>query len=191
MAPRTKQEWRRRAADVRASIEIDHDAHRAPVAEFLAGRHTGGPARWVLAYHAMDGEVDLSPLLDRSELGPFAVTRTPDSGSLLTVHPVGSPVERHRYGFDQPIAGAPTVDLDDVGVVLVPGVAFDRLGTRLGHGVGYYDRLLSRLRPDTALVGMTAGYIVAELPADPHDVPMTHLAGEFGVHPVPLAEPEG
>ncbi len=77
----------------------------------------------------------------------------------------------------------------DIAVVLVPGLAFDRLGTRLGHGAGYYDRLLARMPPGIPLVGVTGGYVVAELPAEPHDIVMTHLVGPFGVLSTPLGEP--
>ncbi len=189
---RDKAEWRRRAKQARAALSIDHDRHCQVLAEFLA-IHPGT----VLIYDAMDGEVDVGSLTERPGLGPFAVTRTPEIGSTLTIHPHGGPVERHRYGFEQPVADAPIIEDGDIAVVLVPGLAFDRLGNRLGRGRGYYDRLLARLaklgegagRPK--MVGMTAGYVVAELPTDAYDVAMTHLCGEFGVLPVPLAEPEG
>jgi 5-formyltetrahydrofolate cyclo-ligase len=78
-----------------------------------------------------------------------------------------------------------------IDAVVVPGLAFDRLGNRLGHGAGYYDRLLARVRPGIPLVGVTGGYVVAELPTEDHDVAMTHLCGPFGVLGVPLPDPEG
>lgn len=134
----------------------------------------------VLAYRALPGEVDLDPLIDE-EPARFALTRTPEEGE-LTLHPASSPTERHRYGFEQPIAAAAAVPADDVAVVLVPGLAFDRRGGRLGRGRGHYDRLLARFDPATALVGVTTEAAVIELvPVEPHDVAMTHLATERGV----------
>ena len=187
MAMLTKADWRRRAIQARSRISADNAWHCDGLARFLESedRATG----WVVGYRAMAAEIDLSSLFARPELGPFALTRTPDSGADLTVHPLDSPSERHRYGFEQPVAGAPQLADSDVAVVLVPGLAFDRLGGRLGRGKGYYDRLLARLLPTTVLIGITGGYIVAELPTDGHDVAMTHLSGEFGVAPVPLDEP--
>lgn len=183
----TKADWRRRATQARAAITIDSKHHCEGLARFLlSGSVQPG---WIIGYQAMRGEVDLNPLFTRPDIGPFGVTRTPDDGSALTVHPLDSPMERHRFGFDQPVAEAPVIDADRVAAVLVPGLAFDRMGGRLGRGKGYYDRLLARLKPDTVLVGITGGYIVAELPIDAHDIAMTHLAGEFGVAPVPLDEP--
>ena len=80
--------------------------------------------------------------------------------------------------------GAP-VDPAALDVLLVPGRAFDRRGIRLGRGGGHYDRILPRLRPGVPAVGVTVEErIVPRLPAEPHDVPMTHLATESGVRAV-------
>ena len=187
---RDKAAWRQRAKQARAGLTIDHARHCDALARFLA-THPGT----VLLYDSMEGEVDVGSLADRPGLGPFALTRTPETGSVLTLHPLDGPVERHPYGFDQPVADAPVVSDAEIAVVLVPGLAFDRLGNRLGWGRGYYDRLLARLQerpgPSPVFVGVTADYVVAELPVDDHDVTMTHLCGRFGVMTVPLAEPEG
>ena len=187
----TKADWRARARTARRRLTVDAETHRTGLAEFLTSPDR--PEGWVVVYEAMGDELDLAPLVARDELGPFALTRTPapDEGRDLTVHPFDSDREQHPYGFSQPVAGAPAVTDADIGVVLVPGLAFDRLGARLGRGQGYYDRLLARLGPRAARIGITGGYIVAELPAEPHDIPMTHLAGAFGVAPVPLDEPVG
>lgn len=187
----TKAEWRTRARAVRAALPLDDPRHVEGLARFLSGpdRRPG----WVVGYQAMPGEIALDRLLTQPGIGPFALVRTPDEGLDLTVHPAGSALEHHRYGFDQPAAGSPLVADDEIAVVLVPGLAFDRRGARLGHGKGYYDRFLARLASvgRARFVGVTGGYIVAELPTESHDVLMTHLAGTFGVVPVPLPEPTG
>ncbi len=188
----TKAEWRARARRARPALPMDDPRHVEGLARFLAG--PGREPGWVVGYRAMAGEVALERLFLRADLGPFALVRTPGGGGLeLTVHPAGSATERHRYGFDQPAAGSPLVPDAEIAVVLVPGLAFDRGGARLGHGKGYYDRFLSRLAAigRARFVGVTGGYVVAELPTEPHDVVMTHLAGTFGVVPVPLPEPAG
>ncbi len=194
MGPPSKTDWRRRATEARTRLTLDDERHREALATFLAARRAErderGAVGWVVAYRAIAGELDVGPLCDDAGLGPFALTRTPDIGLDLTLHPWASPLERHRYGFDQPVADAPLVADADVSIVLVPGLAFDRRGARLGRGVGFYDRFLARLDPSVVLVGVTAGYLVAELPTEPHDVAMTHLCGEFGVLPTPLDEPE-
>lgn len=181
-----KRWWRREAASARAGIDPDPAGHRRVLGPFL--ERAVPPGRWVVVFDALPGEVDLRPLVeDHPDPGSrYALTRTPDRGRVLTVHRWDGPRERHRYGYEQPVAGAPTVDDLDIGAVLVPGLAFDRQGTRLGRGAGYYDRFLARLDPAVLRVGITGGYIVDELPSAPHDVAMTHLATADGVLTVPL-----
>jgi 5-formyltetrahydrofolate cyclo-ligase len=58
-------------------------------------------------------------------------------------------------------------------VVLVPGVAFDRTGHRLGHGQGYFDRFLDTLPADIPVIGLCFDFqLVAALPHEPHDHPV-------------------
>lgn len=132
----------------------------------------------LLVFSAMPGEPDLSSL---EHSGPLFLTRTPKDGP-LTVHDGRAPRERHRWGYTQPRAGTPQRDPREVDVALVPGVAFSSDGARLGHGKGYYDRLLAELRPDAARMGVTFdALVVPALPTTPHDVPMTHLVTETGI----------
>ena len=178
----SKASWRAWARRQRAATVIDQAGHQAALRRFLASPRR--PEGWVVAYRALGDEVSLEPLLDRPELGPFALTRTPERGLTLTLHPAGGRSETHRYGFAQPTADAPVIDDREVAVVLVPGLLFDRSGGRLGRGAGYYDRFLARLGPGVALVGVTGGLVVERLPTDEHDVAMTHLADSRGVRPV-------
>ena len=138
-------------------------------------------AAYVLTFLPMAGEIDLDPLLHQYRC---AVTRTWPHGR-LTVHRADVDMERHRWGYLQPVADAPELLLDEIGAVLVPGVLFARRGGRLGHGAGYYDRLLPRLHAGAILIGVTTeDRLVDQLPTDAHDVRMTHLATEKGIRPV-------
>ena len=151
------------------------------IVDWFAG--AGLPAGSVVMYLPLPDEIDVTPIPDRVSRR-FAVTRTPPSGP-LTLHPVDAPRERHRFGFEQPVATAPRVDPSTVAVVLTPGLAFGPDGERLGRGGGYYDRFLLTVPEGTARVGVTVSALVVEgLPTDSHDVPMTHLATETGVRPV-------
>lgn len=67
-------------------------------------------------------------------------------------------------------------------LVVVPGVAFDREGRRLGHGFGYYDRFLATLPAGVTRVGLAfAHQVVPEVPVDAWDVPVHALVTEEGV----------
>lgn len=176
-----KAAWRRWARDGRSG-PVDGAVVVAGLVPLL---RTVAP-RWVVTYRALPHEVDLAALEAHPEVGPLALTRTPARGRDLSLHVLSEDLERHRWGFDQPGADAVPVAEVDVGAVLVPGLAFDRRGHRLGHGLGYYDRFLARLPAGALRIGVIASDRVVEaLPADPHDVAMTHLATELGVRPCP------
>ena len=87
------------------------------------------------------------------------------------------------YGIPEPprLPGRPA-RVDGFDLVLVPGVAFDRKGNRLGQGLGYYDRFLARLPGDVLRVGLAySDQVVPEVPVDEWDVPLHALATEEGV----------
>ncbi len=137
----------------------------------------------VLAYLPMGDEVDLRALIGARPDVRWAVTRTPDEGP-LTVHELGEELEVHRLGYAQPRAGSPEIHPADLDVALVPGLAFDRAGGRLGRGRGYYDVLLAAAGDGLTTVGVTADALVVEaLPVLAHDVRMGWLATEAGVQP--------
>ncbi len=175
-----KEDWRRWARRVRRSgvPEGLSSAAASGIAGWLSG--AGAPAGMVVLYLPLPDEVDVTPVTAETAR-VYAVTRTPSHGP-LTLHPADSPLEKHHYGFRQPVASAPVLSPDRVGVVLVPGLLFDRRGGRLGRGKGYYDRFLAALPADALRVGVALEHLVIEsLPTEPHDVPMTHLATENGV----------
>lgn len=179
-----KTAWRLWAKARRAALE--REALSARVVAALLEWPPYQQAEHVLAYAAFGSELELDALYaDPGKV--FYLTRA--SRAELSVHPLAGGLERHRYGFWQPAAGALPVSPEQIDLALVPGLAFDRAGERLGYGQGFYDRLLPRLRPAAPRVGVVAGaLIVPRLPSAPHDVPMTHLASEDGVRPCPLDE---
>ncbi len=177
-----KADLRERAQANRVGLEVDSDRVCRGLAHFIVGLRPG----WIVLFDAMAGEPDLASLLEADLGRDFALTRTPDEGRVLSVHPVRAPREVHRFGYSQPVADAPIVADGDIAAVCVPALAFDRHGGRLGFGAGFYDRFLARLAPGVVRIGVTNGFIVDRIPSEPHDIPMTHLAGEFGVVALPL-----
>lgn len=81
-----------------------------------------------------------------------------------------------RWGLlEPPQPWLPPSALADAAVVLVPALAVDRRGVRLGRGRGFYDRSLGGRDPHARLIAVVRdAELLDELPADPHDVPMTH-----------------
>lgn len=88
-----------------------------------------------------------------------------------------------KYGLKMPLRDKITaVAPDAIDVIVVPGVAFDRSGNRLGMGAGYYDRFFPKTRCGV-LLGLAWGFqVVAEVPGEVHDVRMQYLLTEEGFH---------
>jgi 5-formyltetrahydrofolate cyclo-ligase len=84
---------------------------------------------------------------------------------------------RGRWGLLEPVEPwLPASALAEAGVVLVPALAVDHHGVRLGRGRGFYDRSLAFRNLQARLIAMVRDEeLVDELPSEPHDVPMTHV----------------
>jgi 5-formyltetrahydrofolate cyclo-ligase len=103
-----------------------------------------------------------------------------------TIVPVGyrsgDPVKPSSFGALEPAAGEP-VGPEEIDVVVVPGLAFDRRGHRVGYGGGFYDRFLGRLRPDALTVGICFSVqVVDEVPHGRGDRPVDLVVTEQGLN---------
>jgi 5-formyltetrahydrofolate cyclo-ligase len=79
---------------------------------------------------------------------------------------------------------AKKIDVEELDLVMVPGVAFDARGARMGHGMGYYDKLLEHARPDAPLIALAFEcQLFPEIPTDAHDVYMDKIITEKRVIP--------
>ncbi|GMR02033.1 MAG: hypothetical protein BMS9Abin20_0359 [Acidimicrobiia bacterium] len=168
-----KGEWRRWAAG------FDRSGSSEPVAAQLL---QWPPLHGVVAtYLAMATEIDLGVLLelDRCRIG---VPRIETSGMMTIRAFRPDRLETHPMGFEQPVEASQRIPPEDIDIVLVPGLAFDRRGGRLGHGKGFYDSLLAQLPASTARIGITTdASIVGALPTDDHDQPVDWIATESGI----------
>ncbi len=82
------------------------------------------------------------------------------------------------YGILEP-AGEAFVNFDTIDLAIIPGMAFDAEGNRLGRGKGFYDRLLPKLK--ATKIGICFGFqVAAHLPIDPYDFPMDEVYTEEG-----------
>lgn len=150
-------------------------------------------AEHVLAYASFGSELTTDGLLRRvleDGKGLFLPRVDRDEGK-LHIHRVEDPardLEPGAWGIREPRSGlgAP-VDPGVVDFALVPGVAFDRHGWRLGYGGGFYDALISgTLRRGLALVsGAFACQVVEKVPRDEDDAPVELVITESGRYPDP------
>ncbi len=75
------------------------------------------------------------------------------------------------------------LEIGQIDLAVVPGVAFDARGSRLGHGLGYYDKLLAEARPETSRVALAFEcQMFPALPTAEHDVPVDVIITERTVY---------
>ncbi len=185
-----KQAWRAHARAIRRALAADAPRHAALSAAVQA-RVLQSPL-WrahdiVLLYRAVKGEVDTDALL-RAALAQgkrvFLPRCRPDDPGRMDMLACCDPAELlpSANGIPEPPAQAPCLPPGDLpgALVIVPALAFDRQGYRLGYGGGYYDRLLAA--GAGASLGLAFGALVfPQLPRDPWDVPVAALATEEGL----------
>jgi 5-formyltetrahydrofolate cyclo-ligase len=87
----------------------------------------------------------------------------------------------NRYGVPEPVEGTP-VQTAAIDLVLVPLLAVDQKGNRVGYGKGYYDRFLADCRPDCQKIGLSFFEPVDTILAEPFDVPVDACITPYGIH---------
>ncbi len=142
-------------------------------------------AKCVAAYLAFDAEPDIRftlTQLHRRGVRLMLPVLPDDIDDILTFRAwtPATPLNTNRYGISEP-RGTPDMPLERADVVLMPLVAFDLCGTRLGMGAGLYDRTLSANPTRGHRVGVAWSVQEAQqLPKDSWDVPLDAVATESG-----------
>jgi len=183
--PSAKDVLRLAALEARkAFVRGKSDAAKARLEQKLAERLTGlyATASVVGGYSPLGSEI--SPLVAMEEaravgaIVAFPAFHNPAKPFRFLA---GDPLKPGPFGILQPKLTAPAVLPD---LVLVPLIAVDSTGTRLGRGKGHYDRALGRLRKAGAKlvgVGWPQQRIAGTIPADPWDVPLDGFASPDGL----------
>ena len=127
-------------------------------------------AEKILMYHSLPDELPTHQFLEKwKDRKRFYLPRV--NGVNLEILPYDkSRLELGSFHIEEPV-GDNIADPSEIELIVVPAVAFDRRGGRLGRGKGFYDRLLESTR--AAKIGV--GYefqLLDQLPTEPHDVPM-------------------
>jgi 5-formyltetrahydrofolate cyclo-ligase len=141
------------------------------------------PGEMVAAYWPIRDELDVRPVLTRlmDDGQPVCLPVVLGDGLPLELRLWANGAALYPSGFGTlaPDDLAPVVEPD---VILMPLLGFDKHGTRLGYGGGYYDRTLTRLSKKPKLVGFAfALQEFDHIPRDAHDVPLDVVVTENGV----------
>ena len=178
----TKDQIRKQIAQGRRSLTPDWIAQASlKIVHKIEQLDIFKQAQTIALYKAIAGEVDLEPLF------PICWEK-----HKCTAIPVFDPIERKyslsevnhqtryisaKYGIQEPELHAP-LNLFDVDLILVPGVAFSLNGQRLGRGGGYYDRLMEGYKGKT--IGVAFNFqITPTIPSESHDIPVNIVITEI------------
>lgn len=142
----------------------------------------------VMVYLSMKSEVKTGELIKtlfnqgRQIIAPVVDTK---SGKLIPrcIQNLEKDLVKHRFGMLEPNETCPIFPPDKLQLIIVPGIAFDSSGYRLGYGKGFYDRFLPSC-PNAVTIGIAFQVqIVEDTYPQPWDIPVQHIFTEEGLIP--------
>jgi 5-formyltetrahydrofolate cyclo-ligase len=150
------------------------------IQEFVINSKEFRQAKVVGAYFAFGSEVTTELIIEQAKtlVKKIALPRVEEDK--ITFYELSSikSLIRGRFGIMEP---PPSVSISEIDILVVPGIAFDKTGNRLGYGKGYYDRLMSGKQ--TFSVGLAYSFQLLEnLPYDRYDKRLDAIASEDGLH---------
>lgn len=174
----TKTQLREKISKKRNTLNLQWvESTSVQIEKNLQSLETFQTAETIALYMAIGGEVKLDALFSRCwELGKR--TCIPIFNRTLQRYEMAEITDETHfkigaYGIKEPLS--PTlVSTDWIDLMVVPGVAFDLQGNRLGRGGGYYDRLMDGFSGKTAALAFDF-QIFTEIPVDPHDQPVNFI----------------
>ena len=152
------------------------------LADILFAQPAFASAQSVALYAALPDELPTADLARKiADRGlPISWPRISSDGGLEFAVAAVSELTPGRHGVPTPPASSPAQPLCEGVLWLLPGLAFDRRGARLGRGSGSYDRALAGAR-GAYPVGMAYAFqLVSRVPVEPHDLPVRALLSEAG-----------
>jgi 5-formyltetrahydrofolate cyclo-ligase len=188
MANLTKPQWRdRMKARLNALTAAEYQDAAFRLEEYFRDLKMAQNAAVVMLYFAVNREAAtanlITGLLSRGRRVVLPVCTAgcnlvaKEIQSLAEVRPTG------KFGLFEPAGAAPEVGPDLIELAVVPGLAFDRSGNRLGHGKGYYDRFLRGAGFGGVKLGLAYDFqMVEQLPAAEYDVRMDVVLTPNGLY---------
>ena len=150
------------------------------IQEFVIKSKEFESAKVVGTYYALGSEVTTELIIKRAKILGKKIALPRVEEDKITFYELSSTKSliRGRFGILEP---QPYEQMNDIDILIVPGIAFDKKGNRLGYGMGFYDRLLSCKR--TFSIGLAYSFQLLEnLPHDKYDKRLDAIASEDGIH---------
>jgi 5-formyltetrahydrofolate cyclo-ligase len=180
-----KTSLREKLKTIRGQVDPGQaEASGQGVWNMLQSRPEFKKAKVIGAFASMPGEINTYSILEgvMNQGKKLCLPRVTTDKSHFEYYPLEDlkNLSAGTYGILEP-SGHHLTPWEDLDLILVPGLAFDREGNRLGFGRGYYDRALPLLRKNCMTIGLAYSFqIVEKVPVSPGDVPVKALLSEKG-----------
>jgi len=178
-----KAELRRSLLKTRQSMPVEEWQEKSDrICSHLQSSPLFTQAKTILAYFSFRQEPNLSSLFTDNRYR-WGASRCVGDSLIWHVSKPGDPLQTGAYGILEPLPTAPTLYPSEVDLILVPAVACDYQGYRLGYGGGYYDRLLNSPQwSSKPTIGIVFDFAyLPQLPIDPWDKPLQAICTETGL----------
>jgi len=163
----TKEELRKEFLKKMRALSIEEVKERSQcIQKKLERLELYQKAKKIMVYYPLKGEVDLLDMVREAKRKTFCFPKIEKERLVpYQVKNLETDFEKGKFGIKEPIEGkCRRVEVEELDLVIVPGVAFDHEKNRLGRGKGYYDRFLKELK-DTISVGVAFNFqIIDNLP---------------------------
>lgn len=173
--PLTKQIIRNKIlSELKRQKEEGQERKNRCIKEKLFKTRAFKKAKKVMFYISLVGEVDTKEMIKEAHnLGKIILVPVCCNRNIIAcMLDTKAKLKKGPYGVWEPVSKKP-VSLKNLGLVVVPGLAFDKRGNRLGRGKGYYDRFLKTIPQNVPSVGLAFDFqVLPFVPATTTDVPV-------------------
>lgn len=188
MADRFKQALRQTCQQIRKKLSPDYQRKSSLlVCNHIRKLKQYRYAKHIALYQAVNGEIDLGGLWRSAPLhGKFCYFPALNDDSTLAFLPTtpASLMRENRFGIKEPtVARELAIPPGQLDLIFLPLLAFDKKGTRLGMGAGYYDRTLAKQATKPLLIGVAYEFQrQAFIEAQPWDIPLNAVITEQAIY---------
>ena len=176
-----KQKLRQKCKHIRNSLDAGFRTKSCQdICDHIADWDVFQKANVVLTYMPMQNEVDLTPLLRCYHLKKWVIPRILPENQMVFQQYDPDKLILHTYGMWEPAPDCPVIPSAEIDLALVPGLAFDAQGWRLGFGGGFYDRFLCNYKGVTLGIAYHSLFL-ERVVYDSYDIPMRFVVTEKGV----------
>ena len=182
----SKKELRKRILSIRNNMPGEDVVNNSRIIrDKIIGLDVYKQSKVIFIYMDFKNEVMTSDLIKHmlSEKKRVVVPYTDTISTVLIPSEITgeSDLKLNSFGYSEPKKVSP-VNIEEIDLVIVPGLVFDKNLNRIGFGKGYYDRILNKLKASARKVAVAHDFqVLEEIPAEEHDVKMDMIITEKSI----------